>query len=520
MYDLLFTGAKVVDGTGNPWFWADVAIQGDKVVAVGKVEGRARREVEAAGRLLTPGFIDAHSHSDASLLVDPAAESKVRQGVTTEVIGNCGFSLAPLTEVARHLIAREVQELEVELGWSSLGGYLAALRRSGTAVNVVPLVGQGTVRRCVLGEEDRKPTSEELAEMIGLVEQALAEGAHGLSTGLVYPPGCFTETEELIALCRPLREAGGVYTSHIRDEGDGLVEAVTEAIEVGVKAGVPVHLSHHKAAGPSNWGRVEVTLRMLEEARSKGQDVTCDVYPYTAASTGLSALLPHWVLAGGEQEMVWRLSSLAVAEKIGQEVAEEVSKRGGWGRIVLAHLRPPDHALVGLTVEEAARSRGLAEWELVRELLMRQGKEAEMVRFLMCEEDVAAVLRSPYSMIGSDAMARSPRGVLGRGKPHPRSYGAFPRVLGRYVRAGVLTLPEAVRKMTSFPAARFGLQGRGLIAAGFFADLVLVDPDRLEDCADYQEPHRFPQGVDWVVVNGVPVVEEGVQQEVLPGRVL
>ncbi|MDI3280979.1 MAG: amidohydrolase family protein, partial [Bacillota bacterium] len=283
MYDLLFTGARVVDGTGNPWFWADVAVQGDKVVAIGKVEGRARREVRAAGRLLTPGFIDAHSHSDASLLVDPAAESKVRQGVTTEVIGNCGFSLAPLTGAARHLVAQEVQELELELAWSSLGAYLAALRRKGTAVNVVPLVGQGTVRRCVLGEEDRKPTPEELVEMSRLVEQALAEGAHGLSTGLVYPPGCFSATEELIALCRPVRQAGGIYASHVRDEGDELVEAVGEAIEIGVKAGLPVHLSHHKAAGPTNWGQVGVTLRMLEEARSKGQEVTCDVYPYTAS---------------------------------------------------------------------------------------------------------------------------------------------------------------------------------------------------------------------------------------------
>ncbi|KON30269.1 hypothetical protein AC482_04365 [miscellaneous Crenarchaeota group-15 archaeon DG-45] len=519
-YDLLIEGGRVIDGAGNPWFEADVGVVGDRIEAVGRlgVAGGERR-IDARGLMVAPGFIDIHSHSDYTVLIDPRAESKVRQGVTTEVVGNCGSSAAPMNESVREYRERYMRAQlgeEFDFSWSSMEDYLGLIDARGASFNVVALVGHGTVRENVMGYEDRPPTPAELEAMRRLVAEAMEDGAWGMSTGLIYPPSCYADTGEIAELARVVAERGGVYFSHIRGEGETLLEAVEEAIEIGERAGVPVQIAHFKASGREYWGKTEGSLRLVEEGRRRGIDVTFDQYPYVASSTGLTSLLPHWAHEGGATRLLERLRNPESRRRIAEDPA--TSTRDPETVMVVFARNHPEYE--GKTISEIAGLEGKEPSEAVFDLLLAEEAQVSIVSFGMSEDDVRRVMRSPYMMVGSDGRAVAPRGILGMGKPHPRYYGTFPRVLGHYVREGVLSLQEAVRKMTSMPAQRLGLRDRGLLREGFKADITIFDPDAVKDEATFTDPHRFASGIPWVIVNGTVVVDDHAHTGALPGRAL
>ncbi|HHV61769.1 MAG TPA: D-aminoacylase [Firmicutes bacterium] len=539
MIDLIIKNGLIVDGTGNPPFTGDVVVSRDYIIDVlrsgvpqsdimqSKCPGEFRdipaaHIIDASGMVVAPGFIDIHSHSDENLLADPRAESKIRQGITTEVVGNCGSSLAPLAGAVEHEVRRGLEALGIKLTWRGFGEYLEALSRRKTAVNVAALVGHGTIRSAIMGFESRTPSPGELKAMKDLIIGAMDEGAWGLSTGLIYPPSSYASLDELVELARVVGRRGGIYASHIRNEDYHVVEATREAISIGEMAGIPVQISHHKASSRANWGKVAITLAMMDEAREKGNDVTCDVYPYTASSTGLSVVLPQWLFEGGRERLLERLRDRHVLDAIRDEVEKREGQDFGWENVVVSTVSlEKNKALEGKSILDIARERGREPFDTVIELLLEEGGEVQTVRFGMCEEDVTAVLCHPESMIGTDAGARAQDGPLSKGKPHPRSYGAFPRVLARYVREmGALTLEEAVRKMTFAPARKIGLKRRGVLAKGMFADITIFDPARVADCATYSEPHQYAAGVEYVIVNGVIVVEKGRSSGRFPGRSL
>jgi N-acyl-D-amino-acid deacylase len=519
--DQCIRGAWLLDGRGGPPRRADVGLADGRVAAVaepGSLE--ADHVVEADGLTVTPGFIDLHGHSDVSLWQDPRGLSKLRQGITLEVIGNCGISPAPLSPLSREAV-RPPQGVE-RFPWEGFGQYLSALEAARPAIHVAPLVGHGAIRRAVMGDAARPARPEELARQEELLRQALADGAFGFSTGLIYPPGVYTPTEELVALARAMaRAGGGMYFTHLRSEGDGLLEAVDEALRIGKEGGVPVQLSHHKASGPRNWGKTVQSLARVEEARQAGQDVALDVYPYVASATSLSALLPSWALAGGREATLGRLAHPEERARIAAAV-EAAEGSGGYGRTRVCGLRRPEHrALEGLTVEAAARHLGLAPVDALLELLRSEDLAPGMIRFGMDEADVRRVLAYPATLIGTDAAAVAPDGPEGRQTVHPRAYGTFPRVLAHYVRReGVLSLPEAIARMTGQAARRLGLTDRGVVAPGMWADLVLLDPDQVEDRATWELPHRFPDGILGVWVNGQRAVDPSGATGVRAGRVL
>ena len=528
-FDVIIKNGQVIDGTGNPWFKADVGISGERISEMGRLSAEKAPEIiDASGSVVSPGFIDIHSHSDLVLLINPRAESKIRQGITTEVIGNCGGSAAPLDDLMKQEMnktTRLIAEAELELDWSTMKEYVNRLDRQGVAVNVVPLVGHANIRVSAMGFADRAPTKTELEEMKRILAEALQDGAFGMSTGLIYPPGCYARTHELVELCRVVARYGRLYTSHIRGEGEKLLESVKEAIAIGEKAGLPVEISHHKAGGKANWGKVNESLKMIEDARDRGIDVTCDVYPYVAASFGLSAMLPPWAHEGGTEKLVERLRDAKTRDRLRREMGEEPAspssplKSAGWDATQIA--RCPNHPdLEGKTVSEIARTRNVDPFALVFDLLT-EDPAISVVRFVMCEDDVCTVMGHPVSMIGTDGSAVAPYGVLGKGKPHPRSYGTFPRVLAKYVRKQrVLTLENAIRKMTSLPAQRLGLRDRGIIREAMYADITIFNPETISDRATYQSPHQYPDGIEYVIVNGKIAVGKGEHTGALAGKVI
>ena len=499
-YDLVIRNGRVVDGTGAPWRRADVAVRGDTIVAVApRITAAARRSIDAAGRVVTPGFIDIHTHARRGIFEVPTAENYVRQGVTTLVEGQDGSSPLPL------------------------GAFLAKVAALRPAVNFASLVGHGSVREAVMGRADRAPSAAELGRMQDLVREAMREGAFGLSTGLFYVPGTFARTEEVVALARVAGEMGGIHVSHMRDEAGGVVASVRETIAIGEEGRLPTQVTHHKTIGRAAWGQSAETLRLVEEARRRGVDVTIDQYPYTASSTALSAaLFPAWALEGGTEAVKKRIASSADRARIRETVVEKIrNERGGGdaGNIGIAACGF-DPSLEGKSLARIATERGLAPTvenaaDLAIEIVERGG--ASGIFHAISEEDVARILVSPFTMVASDGEIP----VFGKGAPHPRSYGTFARVLAVYVREKkLLTLEEAVRKMTSFPAARLGLGDRGLVRPGMKADLVVLDPETVRDRATFDEPHRYAEGVSLVLVNGQVVLDEKGMAGARPGRVL
>jgi len=546
MWDLLIRGAEVVDGRGRERFRADVGVSGDAIAQVGGPAAEAREVVEADGLVLAPGFIDIHAHSDDWLLINPQAESKALQGVTTEVGGNCGGSPGPMTEESRRDAEQWLGRAGLRADWNTLGEFFARLEQRGLGINYACHVGHGRVRGLVVGYEDRPASDEERQAMAAQVAQAMAEGAVGLSSGLVYPPGCFAGADEIADLCRVVAAHGGFYATHMRDEAGGLLDSVREAIEVGRASGAPVQIAHLKACGEANWRKVGEALSLLDEARSRGQEVTADHYPYLATNTSLAAVvLPRRQRAGGTERLLARLRDPQERARIAAEISASPPR---YDAIVISRVHAAAchsarseesqaRPFASLRVTErtsralaSCEGRSLAdiaaEWgappiEAALDLLDRDEARTEVIRFAMCEEDVASVMRHPMVMVASDASALATSGPLSEGRPHPRGFGTFARVLGRYVRErGVLTLEEAVRKMTSLPARRIGLHDRGAIEPGRKADLVLFDAQTIEDRATYQDPVQPAAGIAGVWVNGVRTVRDGALTGALSGRVL
>jgi len=529
-FDILVKGGMVFDGLGNPGVRADIGIQDDRIAAIGDLsKAQAGRILDATGLYVAPGFIDIHTHSDLTVLLNPGMESSIHQGVTTEVAGNCGLSVGLVLDAPLFSLERRFLTPAQKLDWDgSLKGHLRRIEDQGIAINYITLVGHGTLRKRVMGMEARDPTPEELDRMKALLTQAFEEGAFGLSTGLEYAPGSFARLPELVALSQVAAQCGRFYASHLRNEGDRLVESVQEALTIGEEAGLPVQLSHHKAEGMRNWGKVKTTLRMMEEARAKGMEVSCDQYPYTAFMTGLSVVtLPSWVHDGGTEAFLARLSDPEIRSRIMAEVRElhpelaDLSEESAWHQIEIGVCHGC-RELEGRRIADMAVESGRDPLEMVMDLLISPPERLiSVIYFAMSEEDVRLVMRHPHTLVGSDGASSNPHGVLGEHNIHPRGYGTFPRVLGRYVREeGVLPWEEALRKMTSMPARRLGLMDRGKLKVGCFADLVVFDPLTVADRATYRDAHHFAEGIVHVLVNGRVALEDGEQTEARAGRVL
>jgi len=497
-YDILIRNARVIDGTGNPWFHASVAVKDGRIAAIGRLEGAtAARVIDAAGRVVTPGFIDVHTHVEGAIEKVPRADNYLLDGVTTIVTGNCGGSV------------------------QDVAGWFARLEELGVGVNVATLIGHNTVRRQVMGTENRHATAEELARMKELVHAAMQQGAVGFSTGLIYIPGAYAPTEEVVELARSAAAYGGVYASHMRDEGAQILEAIHEAARVGEQAGMRVQISHFKIDTPRIWGFSEKSIALVEEYRRRGVDVVVDQYPYDRASTNLGITLPAWALAGGTEALRERLSNPETRARIAAEMEQRLKDLGhpDFSYATVAYYGQ-DHSWEGRNIVEITRLRGLEpslanQIETIFHILLNGG--AQMIYHSMSDIDIERILRYPNTAIASDGGVR----VFGEGMPHPRSYGTNARVLAEYVRKrGVLTLEDAVRRMTSLPARTFGFRDRGLVREGFAADLLVFDPERVQDKATYTQPHQYSEGFDYVLVNGVLMVDNGRLAEARGGRIL
>jgi N-acyl-D-amino-acid deacylase len=498
-FDIVIRHAHIVDGSGNPWYQADIGTRGDTIAAIGILDGASSKlTIEVGGLTAAPGFIDIHTHARRGIFLDPAAQNYIRQGVTTLIEGNDGSSPLPLAPFFEKLSAIHM------------------------AVNFGTFVGQGSIRQAVLGLENRKATPAEIAKMKDLTRQAMQDGAFGLSTGLFYVPGNFTPTDEVIQLAKVVGGFGGMYISHMRDEAAGVVDSVRETIQIGEEGGLPTQVTHHKIIGAENWGKSVDTLRLIEEARVRGVDATIDAYPYTASSTGTAALFPQWSLAGGHQSLLERLSAPDQRAKITAEIIHRIQFDRGGGdpkNIVMANCSF-DPSLAGKSLADVTAARGRpvnfdTAAETAIEIEQKGGCQA--VYHAISEEDVERILRSPYTMIGSDGEIPE----FGKGSPHPRSYGTFARVLARYVRERkILTLEDAVRKMSGYPAARLRLLDRGLLRPGMKADIVIFDPANIQDKADYANPHQYAEGIRDLIVNGELVISGGQLTKTRPGRVI
>jgi N-acyl-D-amino-acid deacylase len=505
-FDLIIRNGRIIDGSGNPWYAADIGIRGGKIAAVGKLCAGpacpADRVLDAAGLIVSPGFIDVHTHSETGIKKVPTADNYLFDGVTSIITGNCGGSEP------------------------DLNSFFNGLRESGISINLGSLVGHNTVRNAVMGSEQRDPTADELAKMEKLVEEAMKAGAVGLSTGLIYIPGAYAKTPEVVALARVAARYGGIYTSHIRNEGNdeqgGVFQAIDEAIEIGRRAAIPVEISHFKVAGKLVWGKSTQTIEKVENARRGGIDVTVDQYPYSASSTGLSVLLPSWAYAGGKDQFLKRLADPPTRRKIASEARQVIFNRSGFRQLDYAVVARCewDPSLEGKSISQINLQKGKkkdldAEIGTVMEMLEKGS--VQMVYHSMNEDDVERIMRYPNTMVGSDG------GVIefGKGAPHPRSYGTNARVLGRYVRERkTLTLEDAIRRMTSLPARRFGLSGRGLLQPGMWADVNVFDENTVSDQATFPKPHAYSKGFRHVLVNGVPVIENGKHTGAKSGQIL
>jgi N-acyl-D-amino-acid deacylase len=524
-FDLMLRGGTLLDGTGGPAWAGDIGIAGDTIAAVGTLAAeQGRRVLDVSGLHVAPGFIDIHSHSDATILAYPGAESRILQGVTTEVTGNCGDSVAPLTGATADARRRALLEDEgIEADWGDVATYFDRVEKKRVTVNQILLLGQGSLRENAVGNFDRPLTPEEMKAVLRAVEEGMDQGAFGLSTGLEYTPGSYTPTEEIVEMTRIVARHGGLYASHIRNEEAALLEAINEAIEIGRRTGARVQISHLKAAGRRNWSKQRATLDLIESARAEGVEVLADAYPYTAYSTGLTIFLEPWAREGGEEALVGRLRDPDTRRRIEKETQTRVlNDPGGFELVVISRVRTEkNRAVVGKNLAEIAEEWSVEPVEALLRLLEEESGSVGFIGHGMSEANVEMVLAHPLVMIGSDGVSMAPVGKAAESRPHPRTYGTFARVLGRYARERKLfDLPTAVKKMTSLPADQMGLRDRGRLARGQKADLVVFNAAEVEDRATFAEPHQYPAGIVHVLVNGSLAVEAGQHTGERPGEVL
>jgi N-acyl-D-aspartate/D-glutamate deacylase len=524
-YDIIIRQGRIIDGTGNPWFYGDVGVKGDRIAAVGTIAGDAKREINARGLVIAPGFIDMHSHSDWLLLEDGNAQSKIRQGVTTEILGE-GSSVGPFTgKLAPHPISIQNRPGQIR----TLGEYFSAVERAGISVNVASYVGEGNVWECVMGSSFERPRPADLQKMRELVADAMQEGALGLSSVLMMPPGSLATTDDLVELCKVVREHGGIFSTHMRDEGLGVFDSTRQAIEIGERAVVPVDIIHLKIADQKYWGRMKELVALIEEARRRGLNVQANVYPYTRGNNDLSSIIPPWAHEGGHQQMLARLKDPAQRPRLKQDIRNGLpgwynhytAVGDDWSRMLISANNP----YKGMTMDRviALKSEGRTPkpdpLDVLFDLLIEQDGSIGTVYAHHTEEDMNLALVQPWCSIGSDGSAYATEGPLRRGYPHPRNFGTFPRVLGVYVRErGLLRLEDAIRKMTSLNAAKIGLRDRGLLREGSFADVTIFDPKRVIDRSTYEDPFQYSEGIEYVIVNGQLVLDRGIHTGAHPGR--
>jgi N-acyl-D-aspartate/D-glutamate deacylase len=527
-FDIVIRGGAIYDGRGGEPFTGDVAVSGDRIAAVGKVDGRGAAEIDAHGMAVTPGFINMLSWATESLIEDGRSQSDIRQGVTLEVFGE-GNSMGPFTGAMRKERIERQGDIRFEIPWTTLAEYLDHLVARGISCNVGSLIGATTVRVHEVGYADRPPTPEELTRMCELVRAAMRDGALGLGSSLIYAPAVYAKTDELVALCAAAAEYGGLYTSHVRSEMEGALEAVDEVVEIARRSGIRAEIYHLKQAGREHWGDLDIEIARIEAARAAGLAVTADMYTYTAGATGLYATMPPWVQEGGHSAWVARLRD----ERIRARVIDEMRRPAqGWENflhavdspdgILLASFRSESlKPLTGKTIGEVARMRGRSAEDTIVDLVIEDDSRVGAIYFTISEDNVRRQVALPWMSFGSDAASLAPEGVFLRSSPHPRAYGTFARLLGLYVRdEGVVPLAEAVRRLTSLPARTLRLEGRGRLAPGMYADVVVFDPARIRDRATYERPHQYAAGVVHVLVNGTAVLRNGEHTGALPGRVV
>ena len=514
MFDLKIINGMVLDGSGNPAIRTDIGVTGDHIAALGDLQkADAKTILDATGRMVCPGFIDAHSHSDAYLLIEPSAASKVYQGITTEVVGNCGASAAPKVGQAR--MASDWQAHAYPGAWTTMADYRHLLEQVKPTVNVVPLVGHNVLRASVMGYVGRAATADEIAAMERLLEESLEAGGRGLSSGLIYPPGMYASRGEILALAKGVQRHGGIYTSHMRSESGRLVEALEETIGVGRETGVRIQVSHLKTSGPANWHLIDAALETVERARREGVAVAADRYPYLASCTELDVIFPDWATEGGREAELARLRDPAIRARLRAELKETRTERS-WDSIIVGSTG--EARFRGRALIEVAGELGLEPVDAALHLIEADALTTSAFFQGMSEENLWRILAQPWVMVGSDASLRAPWGPLSNDYPHPRAYGTFPRSLRACVDGKTVPLPEMVRKMTSLPAAHFGITDRGELRAGAFADITLFDPQTVRDGSTYSDPHRLSEGITQVIVNGAIVLSDGRLTGMRPGR--
>ena len=523
-YDVVIRNGDLVDGTGSPPRRADLALKDGRIAAIGEVSGRGREEIDARGRVVAPGFIDVQGQSGTTLLADGNGESHIRQGITTEIIGEGG---TPALWTKDNADDASIQRFSLTFDWTGFDGYLRALEAKGTSINLGSFVPVAMLRERVMGMANRLATADEQQREAEILERAMQQGAFGFATALIYPPASYTTTDELVALARVASKHGGVYISHVRGESFRLKDAIGEAIRIGESAHMPVVIYHLKIAAKANWGHMAEIKALIEQARARGVDVTACQYPYTAGGTGLAATLPGWAQEGGREAMLARLTSRDERAKMRRDIeanteVENLLAGATFDGVQVASVpADKDQSIVGKRLSEIATERHQDKWDTLFAVLTENEGRVGALYHMMSEDDVKAAMQFPWVSVGTDSAAIKPEGELGRGQPHPRSYGTFPRILGHYVREEqVLSLPEAIRKMTSLAASQMKIAERGTLKEGYFADVVIFDPKTVADTATYEKPHQYPVGIETVIVNGVVTIKDGKHTGVRAGRAL